>query len=131
MIMGSELQNEARCEQLQSQVCTCSSVYWRACNYVRVFDPLRVTAGRTSSHSNIHMSSRTQPQHPTTSFYTTVTKSPDHWQPGKYILTHYSPNPTVHFHTLLSEMQPSVSSELSKLQDTLSIITNCLEKLAL
>lgn len=80
----------------------------------------------------VSRSSRTQPQHPTSSFYnrvTTVTESPDHWQPGEYIPTHSSPNPTVDFHTLLSEMQSSISSELSKMQGTLSIITNRLEKL--
>ena len=55
MIMGSELRNEARRKQLQAQVRACSSVHWRACNYVRVFYPLRVSAGETSSHRNVEM----------------------------------------------------------------------------
>lgn len=74
----------------------------------------------------------TNPQ-PTSSFYgrvSTVPRSPEQcWQPGEYLPSQSPPSPAVDFHTLLSEMQSSISSELNKLHGTLSTITDRLMKL--
>ena len=56
-----------------------------------------------------------------------MNESPERdWQPGECIPTGHSGSLSVDFHSLLSEMQCSLSSELTKLQGTLSSVVDCL-----
>lgn len=96
-------------------------------------------APQTSTRRNLFTQDRrtiaqrsTNPK-PTSSFYgrvTSVPTSPEQcWQPGEYLPSQSPPSPAVDFHTLLSEMQSSISSELNRLHGTLSNITDRLMKL--
>lgn len=89
---------------------------------------------RTSTRRNLFPERRTVTQRTPTSrvpssFYghvTSVNESPERsWQPGEYIPTEHS----VDVHSLLTEMQSSLSSELAKLQGTLSSVVDRLSHL--
>ena len=87
----------------------------------------------TSSRHNLSfqerrtVTQRTQPSCVPSSFYrhvSTVNESPEgNWQPGECIPTGHSSSP-VDLHALLSEMQCSFSSELTKLHSTFSSIVD-------
>ena len=94
---------------------------------------------RSSSRRNLFsqdrrtVTQRTQSSRVPSSFYgrvTTVNQSPARdWQPGEYLPTEGSSSPSIDVHSLLSEMQCSISSELTKLQGTLSSIVDRLSNL--
>ena len=54
--------------------------------------------------------------------------SPNHWRPGEYISPDPVQNPMEDFHSLVSSMQSSISSQLSKLNGTLATITSRLDR---
>ena len=98
------------------------------------FQPPRSSSRRLLfSQERRTVAQRPQPSRAPSSFYnrvTTVSDSPERfWQPGEHIPSGTPPVPTVDFQSLVSEMQSSISSELSKIQGTLSLITDRLSNL--
>ena len=153
MIMASQLRKETRLRERQHQVClscdTCSSIIIQIClaQYYVCVNSIDIILNFTFSqlsqdeHCRITLfqrqpatqsNSRPEVAHPTINFYRrdiSVEDSPNHWRPGEYISPDPVQNPMEDFHSLVSSMQSSISSQLSKLNGTLATITSRLEKL--